>query len=95
MGENRGLLPLLIAKAGCCLLLPLALTGALGSVFAWALGDGLPWLVGGAVLLAAGLLLLTRGTTAGGPSARPANGPVAPAPEGDPLSELRKPEEVT
>lgn len=59
MPEDRGLLTLLIAKAGCCLLLVSVLTGSSTSLLAWAAGAGLPWLVGGALLLAAGLLLLS------------------------------------
>ncbi len=53
MARDKGMTALLVAKASCCGLLLLALTGSLASWAAWAAGDGLVYLVPVAVAAAA------------------------------------------
>ncbi len=45
MARDRGMTALLVAKASCCGLLLLALTGSLATWAAWAAGEGLVYLV--------------------------------------------------
>ncbi len=58
--RKRGFVGLIVAKIVCCGVLVLALTGALGGVGAWLLGDGLVWLVPVAAVAAASLLVWWR-----------------------------------
>ncbi len=51
---------LIAAKVACCALLVLALTGAMGGLFAWVLASPAAWAIAAALALGIGLIVWQR-----------------------------------
>ncbi len=51
---------LIAAKVACCALLVLALTGAMGGLFAWVLANPAAWAIAAALALGIGLIVWRR-----------------------------------
>ena len=51
---------LIAANVACCALLVLALTGAMGGLFAWVLASPAAWAIAAALALGIGLIVLRR-----------------------------------
>lgn len=56
--SDRGLAGFVLLKLVCCGGLVLVATGAASGIGAWLLGDGLLWLIGAALAIAAALVAL-------------------------------------